>query len=108
MAMISLILTSQYSLRVFASNDYLMSVRHRERNNLLCLSGLIRCEDDPAIETTYSNLEFMYLKMYLPYYVLLTAFILGFFILKSENYQHLMEKYIDKEIQLQKQAKKDQ
>ena len=60
--MISLLLISQYSLRVFASNSYLVSVRLREKNNLLCLSGFIKCEDDTSINTTYANLELMYLK----------------------------------------------
>ena len=41
-------------------------------------------------------------------YVLLITFIIGYFILQSENYKHLMDKYIDREVMLQRQAKKDQ
>ena len=105
---ISLVLFCQYSLRVFASNDYLLSVKHHQRNNVLCLSGLIRCEDDITLETTFSNLELSNLKLYLPYYGLLITFIIGYFILTSENYKNLMDDYIDREVHLQQQAKKDQ
>ena len=97
---ISLVLFSQYSLRVFASNDYLLSVKHHQKNNVLCLSGLIRCEDDASIETTFSNLELSNLKLYLPYYGLLITFICGYFILTSENYKNLMDEYIDREVHL--------
>ena len=49
LGLISLLLFAQYSLRVFASNDFLLAVKHRERNNLLCLSGLVKCEDDSTL-----------------------------------------------------------
>lgn len=84
--LISTLLFSQYSLRVFASNDYLLSVKHHEKNSILCLSGLIRCEDDASLATTFSNLELSNLRLYLPYYVLLVTFIVGYFILQSESY----------------------
>ena len=98
---ISLLLFSQYALRVFASNDYLLSVKHHQQNNVLCLSGLIKCEDDASLSVTFSNLELSNLKLYMPYYVLLLTFIIGYFILTSQNYQNLMNEYIDKEVQLQ-------
>ena len=105
--MISAILFSQYSLRVFASNNFLIEVKHHQRNNLICLSGLLKCEDDAILAKTFSNLEFINLKLYLPYYVLLITFIVSYFILTSENYQELLEENINREIELQKQAKED-
>ena len=48
------------------------------------------------------------MKLYLPYYALLLTFILGYFILTSENYESLLNKYIDREVALQRQAKFDQ
>ena len=108
LVLISSLLFSQYSLRVFAPNDYLLQVKHHQKNSVLCLSGLIKCEDDASLATTFSNLELSNLKLYLPNYVLLITFIIGYFILQSENYKHLMDKYIDREVMLQRQAKKDQ
>ena len=71
------------------------------------MSGLIKCEDDAEITMTFSNLELSNLKLYLPYYVLLITFIIGYFILTSENYSNLMDEYIDKEVELQRKAKRD-
>ena len=85
-----------------------MSVKHHQKNNVLCLSGLIKCEDDANLSVTFSNLELSNLKLYMPYYVLLLTFIIGYFILTSENYQNLMNEYINKEVELQQKAKKDQ
>ena len=67
---------------------------------MICLSGLIRCEDDPNLSTTFSNLELINLKLYLPYYVLLITFIVSYFILTSANYQDLLEQNINREIDL--------
>ena len=49
----------------------------------------------------------MNLKLYLPYYALLITFIIGYYILTSEHYQQLMDEFIDQEIMMQRQAKKD-
>lgn len=83
LVLISIMLFSQYSFRVFSPNDYLFAVKHRKESNLLCLSGLIMCVDDPAISTAFSNLELINLKLYVPYYALLIIFILAYFILSS-------------------------
>jgi len=45
------------------------------------------------------------MKLYMPYYTLLLTFILGYFILTSENYQSLTNKYIDREVALQRRAR---
>ena len=57
----------------------------------MCLSGLIICEDADLLNKSFTNLEFIYLKLYLPYIGLLMAFILGHFILTSSNYHRLMD-----------------
>lgn len=66
----------------------------------MCFSGLLRCEDDPKLGVAFSNLEYINFQLYLPYCVLLIAFILGHFILTSENYQNLMESVIEKEARM--------
>ena len=79
-------------MRVFSTEDYYLAVKHhREGSSLLCLSGLVRCEDDPRIATTFSQLELINMRLYLPYIALLLTFILGHFILTSQNYHDLMD-----------------
>ena len=53
---------------------------------MMCISGLLSCEDDDTPSPTFSNLEYINMKLYMPYYALLLTFILGYFILTSENY----------------------
>ena len=89
--MVALVLCAQYGLRVFANDEYLYEVQHHKQSSAMCLSGLIRCEDADLLNESFSNLEYIYLKLYLPYIGLLMAFILGHFILTSANYQRLME-----------------
>ena len=84
--LISLLLFCQYSILVFAPDDYLLTLRHGEKNNMMCISGLLSCEDDDTPSQTFSNLEYINMKLYMPYYALLLTFILGYFILTSENY----------------------
>lgn len=67
----------------------------------------MKCEDDETLSTTFSNLEYINLKLYAPYYVLLITFVLAHYILTSSNYQNLMEKYINREMRLQEKAKKN-
>jgi hypothetical protein len=80
-------------------------MKHREKSNLMCISGLIKCEDDDTLSQTFSSLEYINMKLYLPYYSLLLTFILGYLILTSENYKSLTDKYIERELTLQRSAK---
>ena len=93
-------LFAQYGLRVFAPNNFLLDVKSKQRNSALCYSGLISCEDDEQLNVAFSNHEYNNFKLYLPYCILLIAFILGHFILTSENYQNLMEDVIEKEARM--------
>lgn len=86
LGLISLLMCSQYSYRVFTPNEYLLSVKHREKTSFMCLSGLLKCEDDDTLSKTYSNLESINIKLYLPYYMLLITFVLAHYILTSTNY----------------------
>lgn len=103
--LISLLLFCQYSIQVFTPDNYLLTLRHREKNNVMCISGLLKCDDDDLFSQTFANLEYVNMKLYMPYYTLLLTFILGYFILTSENYQSLTNKYIDREVALQRRAR---
>jgi hypothetical protein len=39
----TLFICCQYSIRIFATNDYLLSLKHSELTNPICLVGILKC-----------------------------------------------------------------
>ena len=91
---ISLLLCSMYGLRVFAPQDWLAAVKSHQKNHVLCLSGLLVCEDDLSESESFGNLEYANLKLYIPYCTLLVTFVLAHYILTSTKYIKLTEQTI--------------
>ena len=96
LVLVALILCSQYSTRVFATEELLNEMKQSRKQ--ICLTGLIRC-DKMAIEA-YSSLEIQNMMLYVPYFVLLITFVLSYFIMTSDTYQSLLQHYIDKEVKM--------
>lgn len=101
--LVSLIICSQYSVHVFASNEYLVNIK--QSKGKICLTGLLSCDNLSEQNEAYASIEFQNIQLYLPYFALLVTFVLSYFILTSENYQSLLQHYIDKEVKLQIQNK---
>lgn len=55
---------------------------------------------EPDLNSTYENPELKNLKLYFPYVMLLLTFVIAYFILNSQNYQTLMNYYIEQEVKL--------
>jgi hypothetical protein len=55
---------------------------------------------EPDLNSAYKNSELQNLKLYLPYVMLLLTFVIAYFILNSQNYQTLMNYYIEQEVKL--------
>ena len=97
LTLVGVILCSQYSTRVFVSDELLTEFKQSKKQ--ICLTGLIRC-DKMAVEA-YSSLELQNMMLYMPYFVLLITFVLSYFIMTSDTYKSLLQHYIEKEVKMQ-------
>ena len=66
---------------------------------------MLSCEVLSEQNDAFASVELQNMQLYLPYFALLVTFVLSYFILTSENYQSLLQHYIDKEVKLQMQNK---
>ena len=89
LVILTLLLCCQYSVRIFAPNDYLLSIKHNKMTDPICLVGIVNCQESQD-NKAYMNMELVNFKLYLPYYALLLTFVLSYFILTSQNYSSLL------------------
>lgn len=97
LGLICAVITAQYYIRIFTKNETMEQLK-QDKKSLLCLSGLIHCEKDPApneVSPLWANPEVLASRLYLPYLGLLLVFTLAYFILVSRNYAMLMDYYIE-------------
>ena len=93
LVLVGLILCGQYSTRVFASDEYLVNAK--QSKGKICLTGLLSCDNLSEQNEAYASVELQNIMLYLPYFGLLVTFVLSYFIMTSENYQSLLQHYID-------------